>query len=147
MSWGLWRRPTLLVVYSKEKDPGKVRNLATAPASQFYSAASCVVRAEGAFPLITQLGRSHPLAGTGGGGGGHTVRPGRVACQSAPAGACDKPPCEGHQRDPYPEICCVSEAPAKTQEGKPATLHLLWKQSETVGSAPRAEPVASVSRM
>jgi len=70
--------------------------LETLPPLLLYSAASCVVRVEGAFPLITQQGRSHPLAG---GGGGHATEGSLPACRSAPDGACDKPAREGHQRD------------------------------------------------
>lgn len=117
--------------------------LETLPPPLLYSAASCVVRVEGAFLLITQQGRSHLLAG-----GGGSCHRGQLAslliCSQwglwqASTGGAPTWPLSG-------ERSCVSEAPAQTQEGKPATLHVLWKQRARRQVQPPEQSVqASVS--
>lgn len=105
---GLWRRPTLLVAYSEEKDSGWVRDIATPPPAGRFTQllpVLSVLRVEGAFPLITQQGRADPILWRGGrrgwgGVGSHVSESSLPACRSAPSGASwDNPPREGCQRD------------------------------------------------
>ena len=80
----------------------------------FHSASSCVARGEEAFLLTTHPGRSHPL-----GRGGHATKGSLLICS-----CWDRTPWRGWDGGTsvtciWGEGSCLSEAPGKTQKGKP----------------------------
>lgn len=124
-TWDAWRRLTLLKIY-KEAEKKILVELKGSPFHLlFYSAASCAVRAEEAFRLITHW--VIPAAQ------GHSLQSsweGRSCHQGALLILLLLRPRTGHPMRNANIICmmsrCLSEASAQTQKRK--WLHLLWKQ-------------------
>ena len=89
LNLGLWRSLTSPLCTAKKKILVGLKGLPRL--SSFHSAASCAARVEGAFPLITQPGRSYALRR-----GGHATEGSLLICSH---GACDRTPQAGCQRD------------------------------------------------